>query len=89
MLWSCKGKINSVHGHNAASRTFAHAGNGRPVEKSSPRALANVLDLLTFFLAWDKHGGIQDDANEAHMAMIWLKSCLCLCDDNHSVVANI
>lgn len=78
-----------MHSHNAAYRTFACAGNRRPVGESSPRALAAVLDLPTFILAWDKHSGIWDNTNEAHMALIWLKSCPCLCDDNHGVVANI
>lgn len=57
--------------------------------ESPPRALAAVLDLPTFILAWDKHHEIWDNANKAHMALIWLKSCPCLSDDNHGVVANI
>lgn len=57
--------------------------------KSSPWALATALYLPTFILAQDKHVGIGDDANEAHMALIWLKSCPCLRDDNHGVVANV
>lgn len=78
-----------MHSHNVAHRTFACAGNRRSVEESPPRALAAVLDLPTFILAWDQHGGIWDNTNEAHMALIWLKSCPRLCDDNHNVVANI
>lgn len=78
MLWSCKGKINLMHSHNEAYRTFARAGNRTPVEESPPWALATVLYLPTFILAQDKHVGIGDDANEAHMALIWLRSCPCL-----------
>lgn len=78
-----------MHTHNTTHSSFACAGKNRP-EQSPSTVLAAVLDLPTFIVDWDQHnGGIWVSVNEAHMVLIWHKSCPCLCDDNHGVVADI
>lgn len=61
--------------NNAAYWISARAGNRRPVQESLNRALADVLGLPTFILPWVKYNGIWSNANEDHMALIWLKFC--------------